>query len=163
MIAWAISYCADKSIIPLHASTITDGRGRYNLFTNPGTYTLVAYRARYSPVMGCAVSLIEGQTAEGYDFSLTSALTGTVSGNVIIAGADWDQYATISFRQSVDCGGIETQIEIKSLNVIRSGFYSVELPVGSYDVVASTSGKASIIFNNVEVKAGLKTNLPINM
>jgi hypothetical protein len=147
----------------IEASTITDGRGRYNLFTNPGTYTLVAYRARYNPAVDCAVSLIEGQTAEGYDFSLTPVLTGTVSGNVIIAGADWDQYAAISFRQSVDCGGTDTEIEIKSLNVIRSGFYSVELPVGSYDVVASTSGKASRTLKNVEVKANVNTNLPINM
>jgi len=152
-----------KNQVVIEASTITDERGRYTIFINPGTYTLVSYRAGFNPVVECGVSLTGGQVAEAHDFSLTSVSTGTVSGNVIIAGADLDQFATVSFRQIINCGGTDTEIEIKSLNVIRGGFYSIRLPVGFYDAVVSTSGKVSIILENVEIKAGLNTNLPINM
>jgi len=152
-----------KNRVVIEASTITDERGRYTSFINPGTYTLVSYRAGFNPVVECAVSLTGGQVTEAHDFTLTSVRTGTVSGNVIIAGADFEQFATISFRQIVNCGGTDTEIEIKSLNVIRNGFYSIELPVGFYDAVVSTPGKVSVILENVEVKAGLNTNLPITM
>jgi hypothetical protein len=152
-----------RNQVMIGGSTITDERGRYTIFINPGTYTLVSYRAGFNPVVECAVSLTGGQVTEAHDFTLTSVRTGTVSGNVIIAGADFEQFATISFRQIVNCGGTDTDIEIKSLNVIRNGFYSIELPVGFYDAVVSTSGKVSVILENVEVKAGFNTNLPINM
>jgi Carboxypeptidase regulatory-like domain len=152
-----------KNRVVIEASTITDKRGRYTIFINPGTYTLVSYRSGFNPVVECAVSLSGGQVTEAHDFTLTSVRTGTVSGDVIIAGADFDQFATISFRQIGNCGGTDTEIEIKSLNVIRNKFYSIELPVGFYDAVVSTSGKVSVILENVEVKAGLNTNLPITM
>jgi hypothetical protein len=152
-----------KDRVVIEASTFTDEKGQYKIFVKPGTYTLVAYRASYDPVVECTVSLTAGQVAENHDFTLTSAPTGTVSGNVIIAGAETDQYATISFRQFVDCGGTDTWIEIKSLNVIHTGLYSIKLPVGFYDAVVSTSGKDSIIQVDVAVTEGEITNLPINM
>jgi hypothetical protein len=152
-----------KDRVVIEASTFTDEKGQYKIFVKPGTYTLIAYRASYDPVVECTVSLTAGQVAENHDFTLTSAPTGTVSGNVIIAGAETDQYATISFRQFVDCGGTDTWIEIKSLNVIHTGLYSIKLPVGFYDAVVSTSGKDSIIQVDVAVTEGEITNLPINM
>jgi hypothetical protein len=152
-----------KDQVVINASTFTDEQGQYRMFLNPGTYTLVAHRAGYDPVVECPVSLTAGQVAENHDFTLTSAQTGTVSGNIIIAGAETDQYATISFRQFADCDGTITGIEIKSLNIIHTGLYRIELPVGSYNAVVSTTGKNSLIGEGIEVKEGQISNLPINM
>jgi hypothetical protein len=58
-----------------------------------------------------------------------------------------EQYATISFRKNLPCdhtipGGQE--VEIISINIADGGSYTVSLPVGEYNVVASTYGKDTI-------------------
>jgi len=62
----------------------------------------------------------------------------------LTTGAEPDQYATISIRQSATFSGSseEKEIEIRSLNVAKGGSFSdVNLPVGSYTAVISTYGK----------------------
>jgi len=152
-----------KDSVVIGASTVTDETGQYKMLTIHGTYNLVAHCASYNPAVKCAVSLAARQVAQGYDFILTSAPTGTVSGNLVISGAKPDQYATISFRQFVDCGGTDPRMEIKSLHVINSGLYSIKLPVGFYDAVISTDGKESIIQVDVGITEGENTDFPINM
>jgi hypothetical protein len=147
------------------ASTVTDEDGLYNLFIKPGTYTMVAYSSGYSPDVVCAVSLIAGQVAEGRDFVLTPASTGSVSGVVSIENAVEDQYATISLRQSVDCNGdgtAETAIEVSSVNVLNGGPYSVTLPVGLYELVAFSYGKTTQSFE-VEVFQNTDTSAPVDL
>jgi hypothetical protein len=133
------------------------------MLTKPGTYNVVVHCAKYNPAVKCAVSLSAKQVAQGYDFALTPSRTGTVSGNLVISGAEPDQYATISFRQFVDCGGTDPRMAIKSLNVINGGLYSVRLPVGFYDAVISTDGKDSMIQVDVGVMEGEDNNFSVNM
>jgi hypothetical protein len=76
------------------------------------------------------------------DFSLEDETSsGTV--NLTIAGIPTDQYSTIDFRKSVTCSGVpNTIVTVKSVN-LENGTYPLELPEGSYTVVASTYGKTT--------------------
>jgi len=70
---------------------------------------------------------------------------GNIEGEVFINGAvDNEQYATISYRKEVECSVECELIEIKSINVLNNAFnmdgYEIELPVDSYNRVASTYG-----------------------
>jgi hypothetical protein len=155
-----------KDQVAIEASTVTDENGQYKLFIEPGTYNIVVYGTGYDPAAQCTVTLASGQVAEIHDFTLTSAPAGTVSGRVSITGAGQDQYATISFRQSVQCNGNgsdDTEIEVKSLNVINTASYSLSLPAGSYQVVASSYGLDTEIYDGVNVVAGETTALSISM
>ena len=152
--------------IVTESSTITDENGQYQVFLSPGTYNLVVCSTSYYPEVECSVPLASGQVAENHNFSLDSDPTGTVSGDVNIAGAEEDQYATISWRQSFDCDSDsidDTKIEIKSLNVINSGSYSLSLPVGFYDAVASSYDKDTVIYEHVEVVQDKITAINIDM
>lgn len=152
--------------IVTESSTITDENGQYQVFLSPGTYNLVVCSTSYYPEVECSVPLASGQVAENHNFSLDSDPTGTVSGDVNIAGAEEDQYATISLRQSFDCDSDsidDTKIEIKSLNVINSGSYSLSLPVGFYDAVASSYDKDTVIYEHVEVVQDKITEINIDM
>jgi hypothetical protein len=157
-----------KDEVVVETSTVTDEDGQYKIFIRPGTYNIVAYSTDYSPAVQCSVVLVSGEVAPNNDLPLASASagTGTVSGSVSISGAVEDQYATISFRQSVDCnydGTAETPIEVISINVINDGSYSVTLPVGSYDVVASSYGVQTVVEPLDIVSAGSNTVLDISM
>lgn len=154
-----------KDEVVTEASTVTDEEGQYKIFIRPGTYNIVAYAIDYNPAVECSVELVSGVT-KILDLSLASAVTGTVSGDVTIAGAAEDQYATISFRQSAVCGpgaADDTAIEVKSLNVLNGWPYSQSLPPGPYEVVAS-SYEHPTLFQNLTIVSGVtNTVLDINI
>jgi hypothetical protein len=137
--------------VVIEASTITDEEGQYKIFVKPGTYNIVAYSTDYAPAVECSVELAAGEVAdEGHDFTLDAVETGTVSGDVTIPGADPDQYATISFRQPDACGAgpaDDTKIEVKSLNTRNDDSYSVPLPAGDYEVVASSYEQPTMLYD----------------
>ena len=145
-----------KDTVIVQASTVTDEIGLYTIFLQPGTYNIVAYKDGYSPA---CTRLIAGPDARySKDFSLTDALTGTVSGAVSIAGADPEQHVTLSFRQLTQCDGED--IEVKSLNVANGGTYTVSLPEGAYVVVASTYGEGTLE-DDIDITDGSDTELDI--
>jgi hypothetical protein len=152
--------------VVIETSTVTDAAGQYKIFIRPGTYNIVAYSTYYSPAVECSVKLVSGEVAPNNDFPLVSVETETVSGSVTISGAVEDQYATISFRQLVDCNadGIpETPIEVSSVNVINGGTYSMTLPVGSYEVIA-TSYQVPTVVEPLDILSGVtSTVLDISM
>jgi hypothetical protein len=152
--------------VVIETSTVTDAAGQYKIFIRPGTYNIVAYSTYYSPAVECSVKLVSGEVAPNNDFPLVSVETETVSGSVTISGAVEDQYATISFRQLVDCNadGIpETPIEVSSVNVINGGTYSMTLPVGSYEVIAS-SYQVPTVVEPLDILSGVtSTVLDISM
>ena len=84
---------------------------------------------------------------------------GNISVTVTIANAQLDQYATIDFRQDLTCVDAlgATLISVKSINIADGGFYSVDLPEGNYQIVASTFGKVTVTAD-VSVEAGLSTS-----
>ena len=135
-----------KDQVVTWTSTVTDANGQYKLFLEPGSYNIVVYGTDYYPNVECSVAVVSGQVAEGNDFVLTLAPTGTVSGDVIITG---DQYATISFRQFWDCDGTIIEIEVKSINT--NADFTETLSEGIYDVVASSYDKTTLDFENVVV------------
>jgi len=141
-----------KDEVVIEASTVTDGEGQYKIFIKPGTYNMVAYSAGYYPAVECSVELVSGVT-ETLDLQLTSAEIETVSGDVTIESAAEDQYATISFRQFVDCGS-DTGFEVKSVNVINAGSYDLPLPVGTYEVVASSYGEQTAV-ESLDILSGV--------
>jgi hypothetical protein len=136
-----------KDQVVAETSTVTEENGEYKLFIEPGTYNIVVYTSGYDPEVKCSVSLASGDVVENYDFTLTLAqTTGTVFGDVSITGGQPDQYATLSFRQSVDCnndGTDDTEIEVESLNVVNGGSYTLILAAGSYDLIASSYGEVT--------------------
>jgi hypothetical protein len=136
----------DKVIVL--ASTLTDSMetdtgdvsdGHYTVFVEPLNpdehYNMVVYKDGKVPDFVRIEQLGIGETVS-YDFMLGDAQTGTVSGTVTINGGDdVEQYATLSFRQDAVP---DEMIEVKSINVLNTQTYNVDLPEGSYALVAST-------------------------
>lgn len=157
----------EKDQVVIEAGTLADVNGDYALFLAPGSFNLVATQAGYLP--DCiAINLIADDTKTMTDFSLstpTDAL-GSISGTVDIANAQTDQYATIDFRQDITCVdalGAEA-ITVKSINIADGGDYSVDLPAGTYHVIASTFGKVTVTMD-VILDSGLVTpqNIELDM
>jgi hypothetical protein len=154
-----------KDQVVIQASTVTDADGQYKLFIEPGTYTMIAYKSRYSLGAECPVTLIAGQVLEGQDFGLTLASTGSAFGAVFIDKAGTDQYATISFRQSIECNEdhiFETPIEVTSVNILNDGSYDVTLPVGDYELVASSYNKTTESLQ-VTISENVETEAPVDL
>lgn len=148
-------------------STVTDENGQYKLFLEEGEYNIVAYGSGYNPQVKCLVAISSGEVLEDQDFTLSSANTETVSGNVSITDGAEDQHATISFRQMWDCdgdAGTEADIiefEVTALNIANNTPYTIDLPEGLYDVVSGSYGKQTQIDEAVEVLTGDTTELNI--
>jgi hypothetical protein len=149
-----------KDRVVVEAGTVANDSGDYSLFLMPGIYNLVATKEGYLPDCA-AVSLVAGAKPT-VDFSLAAVAgpLGSIAGTVNISGADVDQYATIDFRQAIDCGIGATTVSVNSVNVGNGGLYAVNLPAGTYQVVASTYGKTTQTAT-VLVSAGGTTNQPI--
>jgi hypothetical protein len=145
------------------ASSVTGDNGEFRLLVEPGTYNVVVYKDNYDYVVECTVTVAAGETKQLPDFQLTALVgensPGFVSGDVVIAGGtQWD-YVTISFR-APGCAG---DIEVKSINVGAGGAYNQILPVGTYEVVASSDGKDTEVLSDVVVESGVTTDLLISM
>lgn len=135
-----------KDQIVVRASTVSGETGAYKIFIAPGTYNVVATKAGFAP-LPAAVTAESGQV-HTQDFSLAAVTdSGTVSGAVTIAGAGDEAFATLSFRQTITVGMTEFKVEVGSVNVASGGTYSVVLPVGTYQVVSSSLGKATQVLD----------------
>lgn len=125
------------------AGTVADATGAYALFLEPRSYNVVAARAGYFP--DCTAATLAAGSRTTIDFSLAAAPAppGTVTGSVRIDAVPGDQWATIDIRQDLDCGAGATPITVKSFNLGDGGSYAVELPAGSYTLVATTFGRTT--------------------
>jgi hypothetical protein len=136
----AQTYTAPDSINVV-ASTVSADDGSYKLFVRPLTYTIVAYKEGYAPYSTEIEATTAGTVYTVSSFTLTPASSsGTVTGTVMIASADQEQYATISIRKTVGSG----QIEITSRNVANGGTFTITLPAADYSIVISSSGRQSV-------------------
>ena len=70
--------------------------------------------------------------------------SGNVHGNVNGLNTTEDS-ATLSFRQMIDCGNGDVEIEVLAINVAEGGAFNVTLPVGTYHLVASSRGESALI------------------
>ena len=134
--------------------------GDYALFLAPGQYNLVATQTHYLP--DCIAINLLADTRLTENIYLSAATSGNISGTVTIDNAQPDQYATVDFRQDLTCidASGATAITVKSINIADGGVYSVDLPEGNYQVVASTFGKVTVT-EDVTIGAGSPTTLDI--
>ncbi len=151
----------EKDKVVVHSSTFTDENGNYKMYLDPGTYNVVAYKEGSDP--DCATIDAQSNTSNGHDFTLSAAAsTIDIDGTVTIVVPTVDQHVTVSFRQDGQCVGNDEdhQIEVKSLNVGDGGIYGVvNLPGGTYRVVASTDGRTTQGFD-INTGTTLDINFP---
>jgi len=134
-----------KDEVIIQASTKTDEEGYFAIFVSPLTdsekYNLVVYAEGKEPEYREILTLDSGETLTFFDatdrgfIQLNDATVNNVSGLVTITGADDLQYASISLRQEIVGGDI---VEVTSVNVGNGETYNINLPNGSYSVVAWT-------------------------
>jgi len=127
-----------KDQVAVQAATITDEDGEYFLLVEPGTYNVVVYKEAFDPY--CKQLALNAGTAQTLNVALFGPVaTRTLKGSVNLGGTDPEKYVTLSIRKSIDCvGNPDTKIEIKSINVADGGEYTLKLPNGTYEVVASS-------------------------
>ena len=145
-----------KDQVVIEAGTVSNVDGDYALFLAPGQYNLVATQTDYLP--DCIAINLLADTRLTENIYLSAATSGNISGTVTIDNAQPDQYATVDFRQDLTCidASGATAITVKSINIADGGVYSVDLPEGNYQVVASTFGKVTVTVD-VTVDSGLVT------
>jgi len=151
-----------KDQVIIAAGTLAAENGEYALFLTPGAYNLVASKTGH--LSDCIAVTFTTDNLTSADFDLTAAATdpGTVSGLVSIAGAETDQSVTLDFRKEITCidASAPTTITVQSINIADGGVYSVDLPAGDYQVVASTFNKGTQTAA-VTVATGAATTLDI--
>jgi hypothetical protein len=149
----------EKDRVNIQATTITDQDGSYKLFVAPGTYYLVAYKDGYDKDFMTDFIVESKKIYNEGDFQLTDLTVndvGTVTGEINLPEANNEQFATLSFRQTVN--GTD-MIEIKAINVLNVSNgsdpdYETNLTVGDYRVVASSIGYNTVFDNFPLTNAG---------
>jgi len=137
----------------VQASTITDENGNYVLFVEPYVYNLVAYKEGYNPQCSYIEADPDSEYA-GENFILTPGSVGTLSGAVTVDTLLEEPYVSISVQQLVQCDQvIDIKIEVISFNISDGETYSVDLPVGSYEIVAETEGYEVKVYTDLIVEA----------
>ena len=137
-------------------SDVADEVGQYRLLLSPDqTYNIVVYSDKkvddsgtqklYSPA--CAEITVPLDEDLEQNFTLVKSDFGTIFGDVYVSGVidpDDPPIVYISFYTTLECGDND-YIEVTSLSVSPDTVYgiytyTVDLPVGEYDVVASSEG-----------------------
>jgi hypothetical protein len=137
------------TIVVVHAGTQTtnpDATGHYSLPVSPGTYNVIATLTAYIPDTVYGVTVADGQTVSNVNLSLTLAPTnGFITGTVTLNGGTGNVTQVI-----VNAGGFTT-------NPNSSGFYTLDVPAGLYDVTASLTGYLPQMIIGVQVIVGQTT------
>jgi hypothetical protein len=137
----------EKDKVTIHTSTVTDPDGYFAIFVSPledgDEYNLVIYADGKVPEYKKITTLIAGKTLTfpDDDIQLGVASTKNVESTVTITGGDnIEQFASLSFRQDITGQDITggDMIEVTSVDVLNTEGYDINLPVGSYSVVAWT-------------------------
>jgi hypothetical protein len=129
-------------------TTHPDQFGHYTLAVPPGTYDVIASLAAYIPDTVQNVSVANQQTVSNINLSLTLAPTnGLMTGTVTLNGGTGDVTQTV-----VSAGG-----GVAITNPNASGFYTLDLPAGNYDVTASLTGYGPQMLIGIPVVVGQTT------
>ncbi|MFC7075250.1 carboxypeptidase regulatory-like domain-containing protein [Haloarcula halophila] len=118
------------------ATKRTDSTGRYTMEVTPGSYSIVAGSASSAYETGTARSItVESQLTSEADIVLSSIQEyGFLSGRVTDRYNNNITDATVKVRDPAT-GEIVSQVQTD-----ERGDYTVELPTGSYEVIAEKSG-----------------------
>jgi hypothetical protein len=170
----------DGQSVSIARSTVTsdvDGEeGRYSLFLSPDqTYHVVVYsdeevndggeQKLYTPT---CQQVTEPKQVLQQDFSLSKSSIGTISGNVTVSGdIDPDDLPVvkISFLSflPLPCDAyVEVTNLIMSPDTDGDFSYSINLPYGTYDVVASSQGYTPAIAPDVTLDISQTSVVDVN-
>ncbi|MEN6448274.1 MAG: DUF4382 domain-containing protein [Syntrophaceae bacterium] len=141
-------YDADADEIAIVASTLTDSEGKYRMYLEPGTYTIVVTADEFSAAYTQVVASYDTDYTE--DFTLTPSPMALITLDLTLPPETPEETATVEFRQSSPYG----MIAVKDVNYSESSTdtapYTVHLPDGVYDVVATCGGLPAIVTPDVE-------------
>ncbi|MGE4579210.1 MAG: DUF4382 domain-containing protein [Desulfuromonadales bacterium] len=114
--------------------TVEEEAGHYALFLTPGDYRILAYKEGYAPACE-SISLAADEKRSGVNFQLAATAYNTLSGTVKVAAPVEGQSVVLSIQQAAPapCSGM---VELASIQ-IEDGLYAIDLPVGTYQLVAS--------------------------
>jgi hypothetical protein len=136
-------------LVQVSAGTVTttpDLSGHYVLQVSPGTYNVIATLSAYIPDTVFGVVVTDGQTTSGIDLTLNLAPTnGFVTGTVTLNSGTGNVTQAV-----VSAGSITT-------NPDATGFYTLDLPAGNWDISASLAGYITMWNLTVPVVAGQTT------
>jgi hypothetical protein len=116
-------------------STLTDENGNYLMYLTPGTYTIVVVADGF--VTSSKQITIAYDTDYTEDFTLAPTDMGIITIELTLPSSG--DTATIEFRQTSPSDATQ-QIAVKEVNYSDTGSYTVNLPVGTYNVVATCAG-----------------------
>ncbi|MCX6277358.1 MAG: carboxypeptidase-like regulatory domain-containing protein [Bacteroidetes bacterium] len=123
-------------------TTNPDQNGNYTLTVSPGTYNVIASLTAYIPDTVMNVSVANQQTVTGINLTLVLAPTnGLMTGTVTLNGGTGNVTQVV-----VTAGG-----GVATTNPNASGFYTLDLPAGNYDVTASLAGYATQMLTGIPV------------
>ena len=137
----------------IQATTVSTATGAYTLYLPPDTYNIVVFREGYLP----ACQEVAAQYYEEYsaDYNLTEE-AGVITISGVVSGLETgEDSARLSFRQTADCGSGEVTIEVASAVVADEGEYSITLPAGTYDLVASATGETTQVYAGISMDTEL--------
>jgi len=160
-------------------SDVADEVGQYRLLLSPGqTYNIVVYSDKkvddsgtqklYSPA--CAEITVPLDEDLEQNFTLVKSDFGTIFGDVSVSGvidSEDPPVVYISFYTTLECSDND-YIEVTSLSVSpdpNSGIYpyTVDLPVGDYDVVASSEGFDPDTATGVALTSGVSVDIDLEL
>ena len=139
-----------------------------NDFLEPGVANGSVDEQIYSPA--CAEITVPLDEDLEQNFTLERKDFGSISGNVSVIGdigPEDPAIVYISFYTTLSCGD-NNYIEVTSLSVspdVDSGnyTYTVDLPVGEYDVMASSEGFDPDTVTAVELNSGASVNVDLEL
>ena len=114
--------------------TIEEEAGHYALFLTPSDYRILAYKEGYAPACE-TISLAADEKRAGVNFQLAATAYNTLSGTVTVAAPVEGQYVVLSVQQ-IAPAPCSDMVELATVQ-IEDGPYSIDLPVGTYQLVAS--------------------------
>jgi hypothetical protein len=156
-------------------SDFPDEKGKYELLLSPTqSYNIVAFSNVFfsnetitgSQMYAPACERVDAPWNDAeIDFALTSSGFGTISGEVFLGGeiVDSELAVYVSFYTVLSCGNVNDYVEVATLPLSLESpnddsiIYSVDLPVGDYDVVASAEGFVPATRRGVTVLQGVIT------
>ncbi len=127
-------YDPETHEVAVFASTLTTADGEYQIYVEPGLYTILACRDGYAP----ACSLLMTGSNEDYEqsFALSAVTMGQITCSVTLPQGLQDRTVGIHFLRTSPCDEANL-VEVKAIYVSQSGSYPVDLPAGAYVVMAS--------------------------
>jgi hypothetical protein len=145
-----------KDEVEVIGSDTTDTLGDYTIYIAPGTYNVIATMEGYFPKCQVVVAEPGYSDYDENDFTLEEVDVGAlwiVSGVVSFDTTEVDDpIATLSIRQKNvvwgegDCLDTIT-IELAEVNRAEGDEYSIDLPNGSYQIVAWADGEETLVID----------------